>query len=154
MGYALVRCVEEYGVAGLQPRRKRSPSRHPGVVDPTTDVPNDLWTADFRGPCRTQDHMYCYSLTIADQHMRFLPTCHGLEAVAYRSDKSEGPTTGTEPLDPIEFLARVQLSTRRHPSRRSGEAGVRTEASRGTRPNSIEDSYPDPSPPGGSTNDP
>lgn len=35
-GYALVRRVEECGVTGLQPRRKRSPSTHPGLVDPTT----------------------------------------------------------------------------------------------------------------------
>ena len=29
------------------------------------------------------------------------------KAVTYRSDKSEGPTAGTEPVDPLEFLARV-----------------------------------------------
>ena len=28
-------------------------------------------------------------------------------AVTYRSDKSEGPTVGTETADPLEFLARV-----------------------------------------------
>jgi hypothetical protein len=27
--------------------------------------------------------------------------------VSYRSDKSEGPTAGTEKLDPLEFLARI-----------------------------------------------
>jgi len=27
--------------------------------------------------------------------------------VTYRSDKSEGPTAGTETVDPLEFLARV-----------------------------------------------
>ncbi|HRN54223.1 MAG TPA: integrase core domain-containing protein, partial [Gemmatimonadaceae bacterium] len=65
----------------VQPRRKRSPRTHPGVVDPVTDVPNDLWTADFKGQFRTQDHVYCYPLTIADQHTRFLLTCHGLKSV-------------------------------------------------------------------------
>jgi hypothetical protein len=29
------------------------------------------------------------------------------KAVTYRSDKSEGPTAGTETADPLEFLARV-----------------------------------------------
>jgi hypothetical protein len=29
------------------------------------------------------------------------------QAVTYRSDKSEGPTAGTETADPLEFLARV-----------------------------------------------
>lgn len=65
----------------VKPRRKRSPRTHPGVVDPITDVPNDLWTADFKGQFRTQDHIYCYPLTIADQHTRFLLACHGLTSV-------------------------------------------------------------------------
>lgn len=65
----------------VQAKWKRSPRTHPGVVDPITDVPNDLWTADFTGQFRTQDHIYCYPLTIADQHTRFLLTCHGLKSV-------------------------------------------------------------------------
>ncbi len=68
--------------AGLVKRRgRRRLSTHPGVVDPITAVPNDLWTADFKGQFRTQDHVYCYPLTIADQHTRFLLTCHGLSSV-------------------------------------------------------------------------
>ena len=31
----------------------------------------------------------------------------GAEQVAYRSDKTEGPTAGTETVDPVGFLARV-----------------------------------------------
>lgn len=65
----------------VQARRKRSPRTHPGVVDPFTEVPNDLWTADFKGQFRTQDQIYCYPLTIADQHTRFLLSCHGLWSV-------------------------------------------------------------------------
>ena len=65
----------------VQAKRKRSPRTHPGVVDPITDVPNDLWTADFKGQFQKQDHIYCYPLTIADQHTRFLLTCHGLKSV-------------------------------------------------------------------------
>ncbi len=59
-------------------RRRRRPHQHPGVVAPTTHVPNDLWTADFKGEFRTGNGLYCYPLTIADQHTRFLLTCHGL----------------------------------------------------------------------------
>src|SRR5262249_36971379 len=40
--------------------------------------PNDLWTADFKGHFRTRDGIYCYPLTIADQHTRYLLACHGL----------------------------------------------------------------------------
>jgi transposase InsO family protein len=59
-------------------RRRRRPHQHPGVVAPTTQDPNDLWTADFKGQFPTRDGVYCYPLTIADQHTRFLLTCRGL----------------------------------------------------------------------------
>ena len=62
----------------LTRRRRRRPHRHPGVVPPTTTAPNDLWTADFKGQFPTGDGVLCYPLTIADQHTRFLLTCHGL----------------------------------------------------------------------------
>jgi hypothetical protein len=58
--------------AGLiVPRRRRRVSTHPGVVDPITAVPNDLWTADFKGQFRTGDGIYCYPLTIADHPLRW-----------------------------------------------------------------------------------
>jgi transposase InsO family protein len=62
----------------VQKRRRRRAPTHPGVVRPTTVAPNDLWTADFKGQFRTGDAVYCYPLTIADQHTRFLLTCRGL----------------------------------------------------------------------------
>lgn len=62
----------------VQQRRRRRHPVHPGVVPPVTAAPNDLWTADFKGEFRTGDGRYCYPLTIADQHARFLLTCHGL----------------------------------------------------------------------------
>jgi putative transposase len=62
----------------VQKRRRRRSHKHPGVVPPSTTEPNDLWTADFKGHFTTRDSIYCYPLTIADQHTRFLLTCHGL----------------------------------------------------------------------------
>lgn len=59
-------------------RRRRRRYQHPGVVPATTTQPNDLWTADFKGHFRTRDGLYCYPLTIADQHTRYLLACHGL----------------------------------------------------------------------------
>jgi putative transposase len=56
----------------------RRPHQHPGVVAPVTATPNDLWTADFKGQFTTRDGIWCYPLTIADQHTRFLLTCRGL----------------------------------------------------------------------------
>ena len=59
-------------------RHARRKPVHPGVVRPMTDGPNDLWTADFKGQFRTSDGAYCFPLTIADQHTRYLLSCHGL----------------------------------------------------------------------------
>ena len=62
----------------VKKRRRRRPHFHPGVVAPVTHAPNDLWTADFKGHFRTRDGVYCYPLTIADLHTRYLLTCQGL----------------------------------------------------------------------------
>src|SRR3989441_9201748 len=62
----------------VKKRRRRRHYQHPGVVPPTTTQPNDLWTAGFKGHFRTRDGIYCYPLTIADQHTRYLLACHGL----------------------------------------------------------------------------
>src|SRR5438105_273813 len=59
-------------------RRRRRQWQHPGVVPVVTTQPNDLWTADFKGHFRTRDAIYCYPLTVADQHTRYLLACHGL----------------------------------------------------------------------------
>lgn len=57
-------------------------------MPPTTAAPNDLWTADFKGHFRTRDGIYCYPLTIADQHTRYLLACQGLH-----STKGQGVRT-------------------------------------------------------------
>ncbi len=62
----------------VKKRRRRRRYQHPGVVPVTTTQSNDLWTADFKGHFRTRDGIYCYPLTIADQHTRYLLACHGL----------------------------------------------------------------------------
>jgi transposase InsO family protein len=62
-------------------RRRRRVSVHPGVVPIRTTAPNDLWTADFKGQFRTRDGVYCYPLTIADQHTRFLVRVEALLSV-------------------------------------------------------------------------
>jgi len=62
----------------VKKRRRRRQWQHPGVVPAVTTQPNDLWTADFKGHFRTRDASYCYPLTVADQHTRYLLACHGL----------------------------------------------------------------------------
>ena len=62
----------------VKPRRRRRAPVHPGVVPATTVAPNDLWTLDFKGQFRTRDGVYCYPLTVADLHTRYLRDCRGL----------------------------------------------------------------------------
>ena len=59
-------------------KRRRRKHQHPGVVPAVTHHPNDLWTADFKGHFKTMDALYCYPLTVADQHTRFLLACKGM----------------------------------------------------------------------------
>jgi putative transposase len=63
------------------PRRRRAPWRHPGNPRVRPMAPNELWTADFKGQFRTRDRVYCYPLTIADEHTRYLLRCQGLFSV-------------------------------------------------------------------------
>lgn len=61
-------------------RRRRTVHPHPGMVPVPTAAPNDLWTADFKGHFRTGDGIYCYPLTIADLHSRYLLACQSLHS--------------------------------------------------------------------------
>jgi putative transposase len=64
--------------AGLtQPRRRRPPRRHGGGPAVQVSKPNELWTIDFKGQFRTLDHLWCYPLTLLDQHSRYLLACRG-----------------------------------------------------------------------------
>jgi hypothetical protein len=66
------------GLVKARRRRRRRPPIHPGVVPVHTDAPNDLWTLDFKGHFRTRDGVYCYPLTLVDQHTRYLLAVQGL----------------------------------------------------------------------------
>lgn len=68
----------------VKKRRRRRTHQHPGVVPLSTDAPNDLWTADFKGQFPTRDGVWCFPLTIGDQHTRYLLTCRGLPNIKGR----------------------------------------------------------------------
>lgn len=63
---------------GLVPSRRRRKRRKPsGRPHIEVNSPNDLWTCDFKGQFRTGDGVYCYPLTVADHHSRYLLGCEG-----------------------------------------------------------------------------
>jgi putative transposase len=63
-----------------RPRRQRALG-HPGRPSTTMQVPNDTWTADFKGQFKTGDGRYCYPLTVVDGASRFLLACRALTSV-------------------------------------------------------------------------
>lgn len=65
----------------VSPRRRKYPG-HPGRPTSLITAPNQLWSADFKGQFKTGDGRYCYPLTVADGHSRFLLACQGLQSTA------------------------------------------------------------------------
>lgn len=65
-----------YQREGLVKKRRR---RGPRPFEPAgalhTQMPNEVWTADFKGEFRLQTGPYCYPFTLADAHTRFLLGC-------------------------------------------------------------------------------
>ena len=64
---------------GMVPKkRRRRAIGHPGRPTSQVLAPNDLWCADFKGQFKTGDGIYCYPLTVTDEHSRYLLGCQGL----------------------------------------------------------------------------
>jgi transposase InsO family protein len=71
--------------AGVVLRRRRSVRERTAWAQPaltTPHAPNDVWTADFKGEFRLGTGAYCYPLTIADLHSRYVLAVTGLAGTA------------------------------------------------------------------------
>ena len=71
----------------VRSRARRRKWKHPGAAPAVTSEPNELWTTDFKGQFRTADGVYCYPLTIADLHSRYLLRVTGLPNVRTENAK-------------------------------------------------------------------
>src|SRR6202171_1597790 len=63
---------------GLVKRRGRRRNKATGTPLSTSDQPNELWCADYKGEFMLADHRYCYPLTITDFASRYLIACEAL----------------------------------------------------------------------------
>jgi hypothetical protein len=63
-----------------------------------------VWVPEDDRAFATRLARYCARNPVALERLTY---DRSAKAVTYRSDKSEGPTVGTETVDPLEFLARV-----------------------------------------------
>lgn len=59
-------------------KKRPRPVGHPGRPSMAVNKPNDCWSVDFKGQFRTGDGVYCYPLTVTDNHSRYLLACQGL----------------------------------------------------------------------------
>jgi putative transposase len=73
---------------GMVPKQ-RSHRRigHPGQPSTGIDAPNDVWTADCKGHCRTGNALYGSPLTVADGFSRYLLGCQALGSTAVHEAK-------------------------------------------------------------------
>ena len=65
---------------GLVKRRKRRRFKAEGTLLSSTQNPNDLWCADYKGEFMLASKSYCYPLTITDYSSRYLLACEALES--------------------------------------------------------------------------
>jgi len=75
------------GLITQRPRRRTI--GHPGKPGRPILLPNDCWSADFKGQFRTGDGLYCYPLTVTDNYSRYLFGCQAVGAglkVSHRAD--------------------------------------------------------------------
>jgi transposase InsO family protein len=68
----------------VKDRRRRRHHRHPGRPQREVTAPNQVWTADFKGQFKTRDGRWCYPLTVADEHSRYLLACDALRSTEVR----------------------------------------------------------------------
>lgn len=71
--------------AGLIPRRSQTVRERTAWARAALTLavaPNDVWTADFKGEFRLGDGSYCYPLTIADLHSRYVVRVAALASTA------------------------------------------------------------------------
>jgi putative transposase len=74
------------GLIRKKPRRRTV--GHPGRPTSQILLPNDCWSADFKGHFRTGDGVYCYPLTATDNCSRYLLGCQALSGTTHDASKA------------------------------------------------------------------
>jgi transposase InsO family protein len=71
----------------ITPGKRRIRQAHPGCPKTTTNEPDDIRTADYKGHFRMGNSYYCYPLTVCDMHSRYLLGCEGHDAISLDKTK-------------------------------------------------------------------
>lgn len=67
----------------VQSVRRRRRHEHPGKPFVVSELPNSVWSADFKGQFRLGNGRLCYPLTVADGYSRVLLGCEALTSPSY-----------------------------------------------------------------------
>jgi putative transposase len=68
--------LDRHGLVVSKPRRRAI--GHPGKPRGEILLPNECWSADFKGQFKLGDGSYCYPLTVTDNYSRYLLGCQAL----------------------------------------------------------------------------
>lgn len=71
----------------VQSKPKRRAVGHPGRPTKSIELPNDCWSADFKGQFRLRGGPYCYPLTVTDNYSRYLLCCQSQNDVSVEESK-------------------------------------------------------------------
>ena len=71
----------------ILPGKRRLRRKHPGCPKTTTNSPNDIWTADYKGHFKMRNGNYCYPLTVCDMHSRYLLGCDAQKRISLKEAK-------------------------------------------------------------------
>jgi len=77
--------LDKKGLVKSRKMRRRVPPYGEPFIRCTE--PNDIWSADYKGQFRTQDHKICYPLTISDNRSRYIIACTALAGPRYKESK-------------------------------------------------------------------
>lgn len=65
-------------------RRRAPPYSEPFI---SSDKPNQVWSADYKGQFRMGNGMVCYPLTLSDNYSRYLLVCRGLSRPSFEQTR-------------------------------------------------------------------
>jgi putative transposase len=69
---------ERHGLVKPRRYRRKTPSYSEPFLN--CSLPNEVWSADFKGQFKVGSGRYCYPLTISDNYSRYLLGCEGFES--------------------------------------------------------------------------
>jgi len=72
----------------IEPKPRRLRRKHPGCPKTTSQGPNEIWTADYKGHFKLLNGQYCYPLTVCDMYSRYLLGCSAHPTVSLERTKA------------------------------------------------------------------